>query len=493
VNLPPDLLQRPPEEAARLIALESLEQARRAALRLDDPDDAEALHDFRVAIRRTRSTLRAWKGDVHGVGRRRRRALREIQNATGAGRDAEVSLQWLEAERSGLHSSHRLGHSWLVDRLSRRHREAMAEVRGQVRQAFEDLHDDLRDRLEEMTVRTHLGDAERGPRFGEVLAPRARAEARGLARLLQAVESADDEEHGHRARIACKRLRYLLEPLCDHAPGAADVVKKCKRIQDALGELHDAHVLREEIGAAVEAAGVEHARRLVELTREADAGPLRRASRRTPRSGLLELMRRVQRRIADLYATFAAAWLGEGAEALVAEVDRVADAIERAARAGFEIERKYLLRRLPPLAGATRVQEIDQGWLPGVRLRERIRRAREESTIRYSRTLKLGEGVVRVEIEEPTTEEVFERLWPLTKDCRIRKRRYDVPCGELTWEIDEFLDRELCLAEVELASPEARPELPEWLAPLVVREVTDDARYTNLALAESGERAPDEG
>ena len=65
-----------------------------------------------------------------------------------------------------------------------------------------------------------------------------------------------------------------------------------------------------------------------------------------------------------------------------------------------------------------------------------------------------------------------------------------VPDGDFVWEIDEFLDRELVLAEVELPTPATRPALPHWLADYVVREVTEDNRYTNYELAKSGERAP---
>jgi CYTH domain-containing protein len=65
-----------------------------------------------------------------------------------------------------------------------------------------------------------------------------------------------------------------------------------------------------------------------------------------------------------------------------------------------------------------------------------------------------------------------------------------VPDADVVWEIDEFLDRDLHLAEVELESASQNPALPRWLAPYVVREVTDDPRYTNLSLAEQGESAP---
>ena len=59
--LPDDLLSRSEEEGARRLALKALSAARAAERRLDDRSDPEALHDFRVAIRRLRSLLRAYK------------------------------------------------------------------------------------------------------------------------------------------------------------------------------------------------------------------------------------------------------------------------------------------------------------------------------------------------------------------------------------------------------------------------------------------------
>jgi len=61
-----------------------------------------------------------------------------------------------------------------------------------------------------------------------------------------------------------------------------------------------------------------------------------------------------------------------------------------------------------------------------------------------------------------------------------------VRAGELVVELDEFLDRPLALAEIELPDGEERAELPGWLAERVVREVTDEGAFTNLALAEAG-------
>ena len=150
----------------------------------------------------------------------------------------------------------------------------------------------------------------------------------------------------------------------------------------------------------------------------------------------------------------------------------------------LEIERKYLLRALPPAVANAQAVEIDQGYLPGTDIRERIRRVRGPHGTQFVRTLKSGEGIERLEIEEETSEQFFVAVWPLTRGCRVHKRRYDVPDGTLVWEIDEFLDRpELWLAEVELDRADQPVTPPEWLAPYVVREVTDEPGYTNHALA----------
>jgi CYTH domain-containing protein len=91
--------------------------------------------------------------------------------------------------------------------------------------------------------------------------------------------------------------------------------------------------------------------------------------------------------------------------------------------------------------------------------------------------------VARSEFEEPMSPDVFETMWELTVNRRISKRRYRVPDGERIWEIDQFTDRELVLAEVELAAEEENPKLPDWLKPYVVRDVTGEPEYLNVNLA----------
>jgi len=149
-----------------------------------------------------------------------------------------------------------------------------------------------------------------------------------------------------------------------------------------------------------------------------------------------------------------------------------------------EIERKYLLNALPRFPRPIHAYDIDQGYIPGEKLMERLRRQRDEKgDTRYFRTVKLGVGVRRMELEDETDQRVFEHLWQLTEGRRLTKRRYVVPNGKDLWEIDEFTDRPLVLAELELDHADAPVTIPDWLRPVLIREVTDEREYGNRSLA----------
>ncbi len=155
----------------------------------------------------------------------------------------------------------------------------------------------------------------------------------------------------------------------------------------------------------------------------------------------------------------------------------------------LEIERKYLIRR-PDRAELERRSvrriEITQTYLtrgPAGETR-RVRRSRDGAE-RWFYTEKLRQSdLVRVERErEISPEEAARLLLQADRERRpIQKERWCVSWDGHTLEIDLFPfweDRAYC--EVELRSPEDRVELPAWLS--VIREVTDDPRYTNSALA----------
>ncbi len=168
---------------------------------------------------------------------------------------------------------------------------------------------------------------------------------------------------------------------------------------------------------------------------------------------------------------------------IAAAAASLSGAWRRRAALPVEIERKWLLSALPPHLLAMPFVTIAQGYLPGEELVERIRSISTADGVSWIRTVKLGRGISRIEVEEPATPAIGIALFALTEGRRVRKRRYTVPDGESRWEIDEFTDRALVVAELELPTAETAVSIPDWLAPWVVREVTGEKEFTNWQLA----------
>ncbi|MFN2316014.1 MAG: CHAD domain-containing protein, partial [Gemmatimonadales bacterium] len=291
-----------------------------------------------------------------------------------------------------------------------------------------------------------------------------------VERRLALVHGMADDQPAHRARIAVKRLRYLLEPFRRELPGAREVVATLVSLQDMLGDHRDAAGLAAEIENLLASRPVADPRQ-VQAHAEADERP-----------GLAALAGRLRAQATEEFARIRADWLGDQAAAMLTEARRLAVRL-RAMADPLEIERKYLLRGLPERIRGTAPLEVEQGYLPGALLRERLRRTRHAGEVTCWRSIKAGRGVTRVEVEEEIPEDLFNQLWPLTEGSRVVKRRYCIPEGGLIWEIDEFLERDLVLAEVELETEDAEVMLPDWIRDQVVREVTGEAEFLNSTLA----------
>jgi adenylate cyclase len=146
-----------------------------------------------------------------------------------------------------------------------------------------------------------------------------------------------------------------------------------------------------------------------------------------------------------------------------------------------EIERKFLVRKLPEDLDRFPHQEIEQGYLAiapdGVQVR--LRKAGAKRSLTYKR----GDGNARVEREIELTPEQFDLLWPATEGKRLTKTRYDVPLGDRVVEIDLYSGRHqgLVVAEVEFDDEKSALSFqpPDWLG----EDVTRDPRYSNQLLA----------
>ena len=458
--LPDNLLDLPAEETVRLIALSLIETLRSAPERLDHPEDTEGLHDLRVGLRRLRTCLRVYQPQLRGsVGRKVRRRLGDISGATRDSRDLEVHIAWTREQATGLFPDQAAGVHWLLGLMEQRRRLADSALAEVLEHRFDPTMQKLERRLGRYRTVVQL-DHHHQPQTGAaVMGRRVRRLTRELKHDLGEVHSIEDAEPAHRARIDAKRLRYVLDPASGRIDGVDVVIGKLKKLQDDLGDLHDSHVFVGELDDITEKASPE------------------------VRPGLLVLGERLRRRGTEAFASLSATWLNGATRPFFAEIGELAARLASAKTPGLEIERKYLLRALPDRVQEVPPLQIRQGYLPGSRLLERVREVQASNGPMWYRTVKSGAGISRIELEDETSRDVFETMWPLTEGRRVLKRRYRIPDGDLIWEIDQFTDRDLVLAEVELPSTDAKVEPPTWLAPHIMRDVTDDSAYTNYNLA----------
>jgi CHAD domain-containing protein/CYTH domain-containing protein len=477
MRFPPDLLRLLCKEGARRLALAHLQAAASIRGRLADPSDPEGLHDFRVAIRRLRSCLQAYRPEVRSTVRKRTlRRLERVADGTRESRDLQAHLVWLTEQREHVAPDKRAGLAWMIDRLEQRRRKAWDEMRDEIDGSFPRMAERLNGELVTFRTTIHLDDSPPPQSMARITSKRLAEAAARLQRRLSRIHQFTDEEPIHRARIAAKRVRYLLEPFAEGYDQGPAIIDRLKQLQDAFGDVHDVHVFAETLASA-----------LADATR-IDLGAQANDSKALV-PGLAALQASLRERGMAAFEKARVAWLVDAAAGFFADVGRIGEAIGTQSGRDQEIERKYLLDGVPALAQPGSTAEIEQGYLPGERVVERIRRIRADGKEELLRTVKEGTGMTRLEVEEPLPAEVFARLWPLTEGRRIRKRRHHVKDGSLTWEIDEFRDRDLVVAEVELPSPSAEVTTPDWLRPHIVREVTDDPAYSNYRLAcDSGER-----
>ena len=146
-----------------------------------------------------------------------------------------------------------------------------------------------------------------------------------------------------------------------------------------------------------------------------------------------------------------------------------------------EIERKFLIKRLPTNLKRARNFKIIQGYLvtePDDR-HVRLRKAGRNASL----TFKLVHGHVRDEREIKLTSKQFALLWPATRGRRLHKTRYEIRWKNFVIEIDIYTGKNkgLAVAEVEFPSRGACRKFkpPDWFG----REVTGVKRYSNIRLA----------
>ena len=250
------------ENARRLLRFTtSVMQMNEAGIRKEI--DTEFLHDYRVAIRRSRSVLRQLKGvfDPHETSLFLA-GLRELGKQTNKLRDGDVYLMHRDDYATLLPP-------FLRPSLDQFFSDIAASRKAEHKQFCNYLsgsgYREFMESWVEFIGRVELPDPEKAPK--SALSTRVVAE-RSVTKSWKKVivhgrrigrEATDAELH--QLRIDCKRLRYLLEFFSSLFPQktAARVVRQLKELQDNLGEFVDFSVQLEFLKHSLEALPTDNA------------------------------------------------------------------------------------------------------------------------------------------------------------------------------------------------------------------------------------------
>jgi len=207
--------------------------------------DPECIHRMRVASRRLRATLDLLRPVLGEQLQAFRDGFRRMTRALGRARDLDVQIEVLQE----LLGTSPLEAGAGLRRLLMRRRQARARQQRRVHKALARLEGDrLVAVLEGALANLGIRSSERWPLLPVVL---GRVEE--LLTFAPVVRDARQVEALHRMRIAGKRLRYTLELLLPLAPEALEPhIRTAKRLQEILGEIHDADVWRMDLASFAE-------------------------------------------------------------------------------------------------------------------------------------------------------------------------------------------------------------------------------------------------
>lgn len=148
----------------------------------------------------------------------------------------------------------------------------------------------------------------------------------------------------------------------------------------------------------------------------------------------------------------------------------------------LEIERKFLVEKLPPDLEKYKSHKIKQAYIatsPTLRLRQQ--------DDEYIFTFKGKGDIKKVEFEYKLSEEEFNNLWQKVETKKIEKTRYLIPLdNNLTAELDIYYGElsGFMNVEVEFESLEKAEEFkaPAWFG----EDISMDRRYSNASLSING-------
>lgn len=209
-------------------------------------DDPEPLHDMRVAARRLRAALRAFRP---AFGKRELAPyvddVRWLGNLLGRIRDLDVFIRWLEQyEQSAGQDTRPYVRRVIQDRKNARVRERSALLSGLNSSRYHEFAHVFSDFCRDTTDTGHCRRGRVGKLAGRLIKQEMRRVKKAAQRTgKQDLSDSDSLMRLHRLRIQLKRLRYTAESFSNLMPDEANsLVKATRDLQDALGTVHDTNM-----------------------------------------------------------------------------------------------------------------------------------------------------------------------------------------------------------------------------------------------------------
>ncbi len=244
ITLKPEMSARQATLAIFRRLLEAMQQNTPGII---DDLDSEFLHDFRVALRRTRSGLALIKRVLPPeITETFKKEFADLGRVTGAARDLDVYLLYEKDYKSRLPASLQGGvEAFFADIRARREiarKELVRSLRSpEYRAMISRWHDYL------------YGDDSGGASENSELPIKDLAGKiilRSYRRILKdgrAIDPSSSDEKMHRLRIQCKKLRYSLEFFASLFPpdDIRIVIDQLKKLQNNLGAFNDLSVQQE--------------------------------------------------------------------------------------------------------------------------------------------------------------------------------------------------------------------------------------------------------
>lgn len=238
---PPLAREEPAERAVRRLLKVELERLRASAARDLLGADPEPLHDARVAVRRARSLVQEMVSVLppRTAGELARR-LQAFGRHTNPRRDLAVSAELLARLFARAPAWVRRHEEAIRGAVGRRGDEAGRELEAAVNSPETGRLLATWERVAERRgARVGLGGEEAS--LGAVASRRLHKAAERVVRRAAALGPEPSAKALHRLRIACKKLRYLLEFFRSLAPQrtVAALIRSLKDLQDDLGTIND--------------------------------------------------------------------------------------------------------------------------------------------------------------------------------------------------------------------------------------------------------------